>query len=206
LQDVAVDLVELLDALSIDTVSVIAVSGGAPHALALGAVAPNRVRSISIVGGACQISAEERAGLVGANAQLGSVLPGGWTAVHAYLEGLRARLLSEGTAGVLVDAPAEDRARMKRPEWQSSDHAYRAEALRQGAEGWTDETLALTGPWDFEASAVHVHVEWWHGAHDRTVPLSAAQRLTGQLPDCTLHVVRGAHLISHEVLDLKSTN
>lgn len=131
-----------------------------------------------------------------ANAELGAVLPVGWDAVHRYLTGLGERLLAEGSATVLDDAPEQDRACMADPGWRARERAYRAEALKQGVDGWTDETLAIAGPWDFDISRVVAQVGWWHSADDATVSQSAARRLTDQLVNCQLHVLAGrAHLL-----------
>ena len=44
-----------------------------------------------------------------------------------------------------------------------------ARLIRQGFKGWTDETMAMVGEWDFDVADVGVHVDWWHGANDKTV-------------------------------------
>jgi pimeloyl-ACP methyl ester carboxylesterase len=167
---VADDVVELLDALGLSTIPVIARSGGGPHALALAARHPNRVASMTVVSGAVPVSSEERPTLVAPNAGLADVLGRGREPLEIYLEALASGMLAEG--------PLRNREN-------------RREALRQGIDGWVDETLALTGEWDFDVADVGHHVEWWHGAEDDVVPLSAACRLTARLPDCTLHVVPG---------------
>jgi pimeloyl-ACP methyl ester carboxylesterase len=195
------DLVELLDALDLEVVPVVAYSGGAPHALALGARHPDRVRSITVGSGACPILPSERLGLVRANADLGPALELGWEGVYAYLAELGGRLLGEGISEVLADAPPDDRSRLDNVVFQRRDLERRREAFRQGFSGWADETMAIAGPWDFEPGDVGVHVDWWHGADDVTVPLWAARRLTAQLPDCDLHVVEGrAHYLDHATL------
>jgi len=189
LRVVAEDLAELLDELGVASAPVIANSGGAPHALALAACYPNRVRSLTVVNGACPVTPSERAGLERVNAQLGALLDEGWDAVHAYLIPIRQRLLDEGMRALRADAPAQDVAKMTGKTWALRDSGNRHEALRQGTAGWADETLAINSRWDFELADVRTHIDWWHGASDRAVPLSAAQRLTALLPDCDLHVL-----------------
>lgn len=95
---------------------------------------------------------------------------------------------------------------MADPSWQRVDRANTVEALRQGAEGWADETLALTGEWDFEPVDVQASVTWWHGADDANVALSAAERVLAQLPNARLHVWHneghfGAIRLEPEALD-----
>ena len=130
--------------------------------------------------GACPILASERVGLVQANAELGPALEQGWEGVNSYLTDLGRRLLTEGTSSVLADAPLEDLSRLENVVRQRRDLERRGEALRQGFKGWTDETMAMVGEWDFDVADVGVHVDWWHGANDKTVPLAAVQRLTAR--------------------------
>ncbi len=192
---VADDAAELLDHLGIEEAPVMARSAGGPHGLALAAKHPERVHSLTIVSGGCPVTAEERAGLVAANAGLGEVLDKGWEAVRDYLTALGSQLISEGTAAVVPDAPRSDRDRRAVTN-RSIELANRTEALSQGVDGWTDETLALTGTWDFDLAQVAVEVDWWHGSEDTTVPLTAVRRLVAMLPTCRLHVIEGrGHLI-----------
>ena len=102
---------------------------------------------------------------------------------------VRKRLLSdEGMQGVLSDAPPSDRALMEDPAWQRMSRENIAEALKQGAEGWTDESLAMHRDWDFEPADVTAHVTWWHGDDDMNAPLSAARRVADKMRDVDLRV------------------
>ena len=186
--DVVDDLAVLLDALGLDRVPVIGFSGGGPHVLAFAARHPGRVSAATVVVGAAPLVPEERARLVGVNRAGQEAAEQGWDALHSYLARVRERVLSVGVAGVLGDAPAADREVMADPAWQRIDRVNSAEALRQGAEGWTDETLALVGTWDFEPLDVQGPITWWHGTDDANAPLSAAERVVDQLPKARLHV------------------
>jgi pimeloyl-ACP methyl ester carboxylesterase len=91
-------------------------------------------------------------------------------------------------AGVLSDAPPEDRAIMQDPAWERVSRANTAEALRQGAEGWTDESMALHHSWDFDPGHIRSTVTWWHGDNDMNAPLSAARRAAARLQSVDLRV------------------
>jgi hypothetical protein len=139
--------------------------------------------------GAAPLAPEERGRLVGVNRAGLEAAEQGWDALHKYLEQVRQRILSEGgVRGRLDDAPAEDREIMTDPAWQRIDRANTIEALRQGAEGRADETLAIIGAWDFHPIDVRTSVTWWHGATDANAPLSAAERVVAQIPEARLHV------------------
>jgi pimeloyl-ACP methyl ester carboxylesterase len=202
LSAVADDLAQLLDAHGLDRAPLVGFSGGGPHALALAARHPDRIEAVAVVVGAAPLVPEERARLVGVNAAGLQAADQGWEALHIYLAGIRERILADaGTRGVLADAPPEDRKIMADPAWQRIDQANTREALRQGAEGWTDEVLAIVRDWDFEPADVQASVTWWHGTDDTNAPLSAAQRVIAQVREGQLHVWRNqGHFasITHE--------
>ncbi len=187
--DVTDDLVALLDHFGIGRMPAMGTSGGGPHVLALAARHPERVSSVSVVVGAVPLVQEEVAQLVGVNARGYELAEHGWQPLHDFLVEVRERLLSaEGMKGVLDDAPAPDRVIMSDPAWQRISRENVAEALRQGAEGWTDESFALHGDWDFDPSAVRATVTWWHGDDDKNAPASAARRAIASIPNAELRV------------------
>ena len=62
------------------------------------------------------------------------------------------------------------------------------EQFRQGAEGWADESIALSLPRDFDPKDVRCSVTWWHGKHDANNPISAVRRLLAHVPEVDLRV------------------
>jgi pimeloyl-ACP methyl ester carboxylesterase len=180
--DIADDYAELLDAHGLDRVPAMGTSGGGPHVLALAARHPDRVSAGTVVVGGTHLVPEEVAQLVGVNARGYALAEQGWEPLHEFLVEVRKRLLSdEGMQGVLNDAPPSDRAIMSDPVWQRMSRENVAETLRQGAEGWTDESLAMHREWDFDPGAIRTSVTWWHGDDDKNAPLSAARRVVAKL-------------------------
>ena len=173
-------------------------TGGGPHVLALAARHPARVSAITVVVGASPLAPDEVAHLVGVNAQGYALAEQGWQELHDFLAQVRVRLLSdEGMPGVLSDAPATDRALMEDPAWQRMSRGNLAEALKQGAEGWTDESMAMHRDWDFDPGQVRTRVTWWHGDDDMNAPLSAARRVAERIPKVDLRVWHGeGHFVS----------
>jgi pimeloyl-ACP methyl ester carboxylesterase len=187
--DVADDLAALLDHFGLDRVPAMGTSGGGPHVLALAARHPDRVSAATVVVGASPLAQEEVAQLVGVNAQGYALAERGWQPLFEFLAQVRVRLLSdEGMQGVLSDAPATDRAIMSDPAWQRMSRENLAETLKQGAEGWTDESMALHADWDFDPVDIKTSVTWWHGDDDKNAPLSAARRAISQMPNVDLRV------------------
>src|ERR1700736_481240 len=161
---IADDLQALLDHHHLDRVPVMGTSGGGPYALAVAAKHPERITAVSVIVGGSPLQAAEVNRLVGVNAAGYAAAERGWDALHEVLAGVRQRLLGdEGMAGVLSDAPTEDRAIMQNPAWQRISRASTEESLRQGAEGWTDESMAMHGEWDFDPASIRATVTWWHG-------------------------------------------
>jgi len=204
--DVADDYAELLDHLGIDRIPATGTSGGGPHVLALAARHPDRVAAATVVVGGTPLEPDEVASLVGVNARGYRLAEQGWQPLYEFLVEVRERLLSEGMQRVLDDAPAADREIMSDPVWQKMSRDNIAETLKQGAEGWTDESFAMHGEWDFDPSAIKTSVTWWHGDDDMNAPLSAARRVVAKIPQVDLRVWHGeGHFVSvtheREILD-----
>ena len=185
--DVADDLIALLDHLGIDRIPAMGTSGGGPHVLALAANHPNRLSAATVVVGGTPLVEAEIQQLVGVNARAYELAEQGWEPLREFLAEVRLRLLGdEGLQGVLSDAPAPDRKLMECPAWQRMQRENIAEALKQGAEGWTDESFAMHQSWDFDPASVPIHVTWWHGDDDKNAPLSAAKRVVERMRDVDL--------------------
>jgi pimeloyl-ACP methyl ester carboxylesterase len=192
------DLAALLDHHQLDRVPVMGGSAGGPHALAFAATHPDRVSAVAVIVGSSPLVQEEVGRLIGANAAGWAAAERGWEPLHELLVRYRERVLGEeGIAGVLADAPPEDLALMRNPAWLRMINEANAEALRQGAEGWADESMAIHKPWDFDPGAVKATVTWWHGDDDMNVPVSAAKRGAARLPRVDLRIWHGeGHLAS----------
>ncbi len=187
--DIADDLVELLDIHGLERVPVMGTSGGGPHALAIAALYPDRISAVSVIVGAVPLELDEVSQLVGVNALGYAAAEMGWDALYKVLAPVRERILgAEGMQGVLSDAPATDRAIMESAAWQRMSRINAGEALKQGAEGWTDESFALHRKWDFEPRNIKASVTWWHGDDDKNAPLSADRRGASQLRQVDLRV------------------
>jgi pimeloyl-ACP methyl ester carboxylesterase len=187
--DVADDYSELMKAHGLDRVPAMGTSGGGPHVLALAARHPEMVSAVTVVVGGTPLEPDEVEKLVGVNAKGYALAEQGWEPLHDFLAQIRERLLSdEGMQGVLADAPETDRKIMSDPLWQKLSRENLAETLKQGADGWADESFAMHGKWDFEPADVEATVTWWHGDDDMNAPLSAARRVVAQLRKVDLRI------------------
>lgn len=190
--DVADDLAEVARSHGLAGIPAMGTSGGGPHVLALAARHPDLVSAATVVVGGTPLEPGEVRQLVGVNAQGYAAAERGWQALFELLAPVRERLLGdEGMAGVLSDAPESDRKLMADPAWRRIERENLAETLKQGAEGWTDESLAMHGEWDFDPSGIRSSVKWWHAADDKNAPLSAARRMAARIPKVEMHVWQG---------------
>lgn len=206
--DIADDYARLLDRLDLGSVAVLGISGGGPHALAFAVRHPERVRALSIVAGVPPLNDDDVSLVPKANATSYELAKEGWEALHRFTEEEREVMLADPVAGLrasMVNAPPDDQRIMLEPSWQEAHSTGVREALRQGGEGWTDETMAILSPWGFEPEQVRPHVSWWAGEADINCPISAVRRYVDRLPSADLHVWEGAghlrqYLRAHEFL------
>lgn len=195
LLDVVDDYAVLLDELELESVAVLGISGGGPHALAFAVRHPDRVRALSVVAGVPPLTDDDVSLVPKANAISYDLAKEGWDALHRFTEEEREVMLADPVAGLrasMVNAPPDDQRIMLEPSWQECHSAGVREALRQGGEGWTDETLAVLSPWGFDPDEVKPHVAWWAGEADINCPITAVRRYVERLPSADLHVWEGA--------------
>ncbi|MFE4536265.1 alpha/beta fold hydrolase [Streptomyces scopuliridis] len=192
--DAARDCAAVADALGMARFGVIGRSGGAPHALACAALLPERV-----VGAAALVSLAPRdaegldwfAGMTASNV-LDYTLARDDRARLAHTLALRGAAISEAP-GRLIDELRAELTAYDTP--VVDDPAIRAmllrnyrEALRISADGWLDDSVALSSPWGFGLSSLTVPVMLWHGQNDVFSPISHFHWLAGHIP--------GAHAVS----------
>jgi pimeloyl-ACP methyl ester carboxylesterase len=185
------DAAELLDHLELEVVHVIGGSGGGPHALAFAARHLDRVRAATVVVGIAPLAEEDTAGMNSLNRTGFYAAREGGDAMHQLLVPVRDELLRDPLAGfrsMFDAAPAADRAVIDDPAWQRVMIEDVTEALRPGAEGWADESVAVMGPWDFDPSEVRCSLTWWHGEHDANAPIRAVRRLMEAMTGADLRI------------------
>ena len=198
--DWAADAAALAGTLGWDTFDVFSWSGGGPHALAIAALLPGRVRAVGVACGLTPLdSAEAKAALpppVRRQVRLAVTLP---PLVRLLGAGLARRAAPDpgGFADAAYrEAPPADRALFGDPAMRAMFAANARETYRQGGRGIADESLALLRPWGFTPAQVRVPVRLWHGELDATIPPAASHALAAMLPDAHLEVLPGqGHLI-----------
>jgi pimeloyl-ACP methyl ester carboxylesterase len=194
------DLELLADALAVDTMRVIGLSGGGPYALAAGAGLADRVHGVGVLGGVAPTQGPDaiRGGLVELAPYAAPLLS--LTRVplgYALAVGIR---LVRPLAGPAIDAyaalqPKGDKELLARPEFRAMflDDLLHGSRFHLGAP--LSDIILFTRPWGFDLADVHVPVRWWHGDNDHIIPHAHGVHVASRLPDARFETISGeSHL------------
>jgi pimeloyl-ACP methyl ester carboxylesterase len=205
--DVAPDVEAIADALEVDQFAVLGRSGGGPHALACAALLPNRVTRAAILVSLAPWTADGLdwfAGMSDSNVRE-------YTSAATAPEVLTAALMR--TAAQIRVNP-NSHVSMLGPELPQSDRRVVAdaslrallaqnfaEALRDSADGWIDDSLAFCSPWGFDPADIRVPVLVWHGQDDVFSPVAHSRWLADHIPNASMLIQPGAaHFAAIEVM------
>lgn len=189
------DVRSIADALGIGRFAVMGHSGGAPHALAVGALLPERVIAIVCVASLAPFGAEGLDWFAGMG-------PSGEASLRAAAAGRPA--LEEHLATADFDpemfTDADQAALEGSWSWLAG---VAGQAIEGGPAGQVDDDLAYVAPWGFDPAQVTAPVLFLHGGRDRIAPSSHAEWLAGRCPSAQLRLYSEDGHIS--VLDSAAT-
>jgi pimeloyl-ACP methyl ester carboxylesterase len=174
------DVARIADELGLGRFAVLGHSGGGPHALACGALLPDRVLAAVSISGLAPYGAANLDWFAGMNASAAASL-------RAATEGREAKEQYEASAGFdpEVFTPADHAALGGTWSWFGS---VVGPALENGQGGAIDDDLAYVAPWGFDAAQVRAPVLFLHGGQDRIAPSSHSQWLAGSCPSAELRL------------------
>jgi pimeloyl-ACP methyl ester carboxylesterase len=182
--DCAHDVAAILDALDAEGCVTAGWSGGGPHALATGALLPERTAAVAVIAGVGSYGEDDLDFLAGMGElnvrEFGHAVARDDAALIAFMQGY-----VEDTAGQNVDALIQELASLLPPvDVEQLTGGFgrfmvdsEEEAFRNGIWGWFDDDIAFTLPWGFDLAAMTVPVTIWQGAHDLMVPLAHGEWL-----------------------------
>jgi pimeloyl-ACP methyl ester carboxylesterase len=186
--DCAADVRAICSELGIDRLAMWGVSGGGPHVLACAALLPDLVTAAASLASPAPLDAEGLDWFEGmgdynaedtrlylrdpeaARIKLESDREVMLAASAAELSAALQSLLSPVDTAVLKDALADYLVYCNR------------EGLAPGSQGWWEDSVAESGPWGFELSAISVPVLLMHGRQDKFVPFGHGQWLAARIP------------------------
>jgi pimeloyl-ACP methyl ester carboxylesterase len=181
------DVARIADALVIERFAVMGHSGGGPHALACGALLPDRVLCVVIGSGLAPLGAGRLDWFAG-------MAPSGERELRAALAGraaLERQLASDFEAESEPESepsaftPADEAALSGPWSWLAR---VAGEAIEAGLGGMVDDDLAFVNPWGFDPAQVIQPVLVMHGQQDRIVPSSHGRWLARRCPSAELRL------------------
>ncbi|HEY8704851.1 MAG TPA: alpha/beta hydrolase [Gaiellaceae bacterium] len=192
--DVTGDIADALDALGIDRFATWGISGGGPHALACGALLPDRCVAVASLASPAPFDADGLDWLAGQGE--GNIAE--WNAALAGLDVLEPLLRAEA-AQMLAATPNELRDVMlsvltpvdqgaMTGDFGAYLYATMQRGLAERVDGWRDDDIAFTRPWGFAAEDIQVPVLLWQGVQDLMVPPDHGRWLAARIPGVDAHV------------------
>ena len=167
------------DALGIDRFAVMGHSGGGSHALACGALLPERVLGVVSVSGLAPLGAEGLDWFAGMAAS-------GVASLQAAAEGRAAKERYEASgAGYDPEFTPADLSTLSGV-WGSWLDGVVGPAVEAGPGGLVDDDLAYAGPWGADPARVTAPTLLLHGGRDRVVPSSHGEWLARRCPSAEL--------------------
>jgi pimeloyl-ACP methyl ester carboxylesterase len=195
LAQTAEDMTAFADALGLDRLAIIGVSGGGPFAIAsassmldrtvlLGLISP--VGPIADCRGRIRMSKLHRLIFT----RIGRSPP----AIASFFWSLRSLVrLAPGVAyrALMQRVPRSDRLVLARAEVKANLQAALREGLRPGINGARQDLRLFCAPWGLPLEDIDVPTVIWQGSDDPIVPPGAAYHLAETLPNCRLDVIQG---------------
>ena len=203
--DAAADIEAIADGLGFERFVVVGGSGGAPHALACGALLGDRVIRVGAIVTPAPSDAEDFDffdGLADLNVKEFTAALEGREAIEAYLQPFVDTIGRDPDAvidEIAAELPEVDRALLDREDFRAVLREAFPEAVRQGARGWADDDLAFAKPWGFRPEDVHAVVRLWQGELDVLAPRSHGEYVAGRLPNARFELLEGGgHFLDEE--------
>ena len=203
--DAAADVEAIADDFGFDRFAVVGGSGGAPHALACGALLGDRVIRVGALVTPAPSDADDFDffdGLADLNVKEFSAALEGPEAIEAYLQPLADALRRDPDAvidEIATELPEVDRALSARDDFRAVMRTSFVEAVRQGVRGWADDDLAFAKPWGFQPEEVTAEVRLWQGELDVLAPRSHGEYVASRLPNARFELLEGGgHFLDEE--------
>lgn len=192
--DAVPDVETVLDAIGAERCVTLGWSGGGPHALATGALLPQRCQAVASLAGVAPYPAQGMDWFAGMGAgnieEFGAALAGKdqltalLTTFAAELDTVTGEGVIEGLGDLLSPV---DRAALTGGFAEEMAEALRR-ALSNGIAGWRDDDLAFVADWGFDLAGITVPVHVWQGRQDRMVPFEHGQWLAARVPNAQAHL------------------
>jgi len=202
--DAAADIESIANELGFERFAVVGGSGGAPHALACGALLAERVLRIGALVTPAPYTPDFDffAGLADVNVKEFGAAVEGREAIEAYLQPFVDQLHRNPESvieEITTELPEVDREILNREGYRTIMLESFFEAARQGVRGWADDDLAFAKSWGFEPEDVQAEVRLWQGELDVLAPRSHGEYVASRLPNARFELLEGGgHFLDEE--------
>jgi pimeloyl-ACP methyl ester carboxylesterase len=195
LAQIADDMTAFADALDLDRLAIIGVSGGAPFAVATASSLPERTVLLGLISPVGPI-ADCRDGIRMTTlhrlifTRIGRSPP----AIASFFWSLRHLVrFAPGVAyrALMQRVPRSDRVVLAHAEVKANLQAALREGLRSGIDGGRQDLRLFCDAWGLPLDDIDVPTIVWQGSDDPIVPPGAAYHLAERLPNCRLDVIQG---------------
>lgn len=204
--DAAEDVRIIAQFFGIDRFSVVGRSGGAPHALACAAQLGDQVISAAALGSLAPCDADGldwSRGMADSNVRAYRHAEDDLVALITMLheQAMQLRGNSEGLIKFLwPELVGHDKEVIGNIALRRKIAQVHSEALNGTIDGWIDDVIALSRPWEFKLSEITAPVKLWTGKRDVFSPANHTFWLHEQIPHSDLEVGDGAHFGAVEIL------
>jgi pimeloyl-ACP methyl ester carboxylesterase len=176
----AADVTDVADSLGIDRFAAMGHSGGGPHALACGALLPERVLGVVSLAGLAPFGAEGLDWFAG-------MARSGVASLRAAAEGRAVKERYEASGAEYdPEFTLADQAALS-GEWSWVGSVVKP-AVEAGPDGLIDDDLAYVASWGFDPARITAPVLLIHGDQDRVVPSSHSGWLARRCPSAELRL------------------
>lgn len=202
--DAAADIAAIGDELGFERFAVVGGSGGAPHALACGALLGDRVTRVGalVTPAPFEEGFDFFEGLADLNVKEFGAALDGEAAIEAFLQPYVDTIRSDVDSVIeemLTELPEIDGERASKPETRAIMRESWVEAVRQGSRGWADDDLAFAKPWGFELEDVSAETRVWQGELDVLTPRPHGEYVASRLPNARFELLEGGgHFLEEE--------
>jgi pimeloyl-ACP methyl ester carboxylesterase len=201
--DIAPDAAAIADHLGAERFLTGGQSGGGPHALATGALLPDRVLAVLSV---CSVKPyvgqpDFLEGMGADNIEEFSLALQGEDAVRPFIEEQRLGILEADADGVIrtLDTLLPDVDRAVLTGEVGEDIIRNLQGGVEEVDGWLDDDLAFTRDWGFALDSIRVPTYLWQGSVDLMVPFHHGEWLVDQIPGVVPHLEQGEGHLSIQV-------
>lgn len=188
------DVEVLADKLGLNHFSVAGISGGGPYSAACAYKLPHRISKAGIINGV---------GPTDVDGHLKGLYSSRKTAVRVarkapwllrpliWLLQNPQRNTEKYFQKIVNQSSQPDRDILNQPAFKSMFLRSWKEGTRIGFRGFTRDGIIFSRPWGFQLNDIKTSVYIWHGDQDKSTPLSMAQYMADQIPDCQLRIIAG---------------